>query len=254
MKFSLPSLLFFKKPSVLLVVTTTLFVLFFYNILLKSNFQQAEKDIGQYIDLWKYEISENLFHNKNPDLVEKLVTGLQIFPVTKYQVFEGSRLAVSWPDKYDGQKISAQKVECPHSLERFLTLRGLQLGTIKVCLSSGQISQATLLSPLFVLIIALVASLLLFMAFSPLLGYKKSLLSTLTTLHQWTQDPQKKLDVKLEDSVSKNLIGLVKQGVDSRLALQEVQGALSAEKQISKITKQVAHDIRSPVMSLNLAL
>ncbi len=215
--------------------------------MLESNHKQAKFDISQYISQWKYEIADNLFQNKNHELVAKLITGLQNFPISQYKVLQNNYTAYSWSQ-------GKNPPHCLYPTSNNLTLRGLHLGKINTCISKAKIIKSTLTSSLFIFITTLASVLIIIAAFFPLLGYKKSLISTLDVLKKWNKDPKMTLNISYQDNITNKLISLVRQGIYSRIELKEIHTALNAEKELSKITKQVAHDIRSPVMSLNIAL
>lgn len=237
-----------KKPVFLTSMVTVLFIILAYQTLLRTHISQTQNEISQYVSQWKYEIADHLFHRKDPELAKKLIDNLKIFPIKKYQVIKNNNVVLSW------QKISSQKTTCPHSTVSKITLRGLSLGKITTCLSTAELTTQTLTSPLFILITTLGIVFIVMAGILPLLGYKKSLLTTLNFLKKWSQKPKDFLKIESKDPVTNNLVQLVQQGVQSRLELQEIQDSLQTEKEFSKITHQVAHDIRSPVMSLNIAI
>ena len=148
----------------------------------------------------------------------------------------------------------ATSTDCNKPFESPLTLNGLHLGKIRFCLSETNIAQMTLFSPLFISLILVVMVLIIGAALFPLLGYKKALTSTLGMLKKWNLHPENNLYIGTADEVTNEVVRLVKQGVDVRMDLKAVQLELDTEKEISKITKQVAHDILSPVTALNMAM
>ena len=237
-----------KRPTLLTAIVTVMFITLAYQTLFRNHISQSQNEISQYIAQWKYEIADHLFHQKDPELAKKLIDHLKVFPITNYQVLKNENIVLSW------QRGESIQTTCPHPTVNKITLRGLSLGKITTCLSTSKLTVQTLTSPLFIFITVLGVIFIVLASILPLLGYKKSLLTTLHFLRNWSQRPKEPPHIKSKDPITKDLVQLVKQGVQSRLELQEINDTLKTEKEFSKITHQVAHDIRSPVMSLNIAI
>ena len=108
----------------------------------------------------------------------------------------------------------------------------------------------TLLSPTLAAAMLVAMALLFVVSFIPLLGYKRSLNSTIDTLEQWSRESDDSLISKTSDKATHKVISLIKKGLDIKNNLKETQSALNVEKEIGRIIRQVAHDIRSPVLDL----
>ncbi len=246
------------------------FVGFLYMALLYSQYEKARSDIHAYASQWEYEIARNIFDQTNEVLVEKLVHGLRVFPISSYEVIVQGKSLYRWVSKPSfesssrifsegsiSENLISEGATCLQPVEISLTMQGLHLGKIRSCLAPQHFIQATLFSPLFISVILVMIALVIGAAIFPLLGYKKALVFTLDILKKWSQNPENKFPMEDQDrgdKVTLELVHLVKQGLDLRIDLKETQMELETEKEISKITRQVAHDILSPAMALDIAM
>ena len=236
-----------RKPLFFVFPSFIFFIYFLYTILLSSNYEQIQFNIDAYVSHWKYEISKNIFYNKNRDLVQKLVDGLKSFPISSYEITVEDRSIYKWPH-------NPTVGLCDRPIESPLTLKGLHLGKIQSCLSQKAMTRMTLFSPIFISVVLVAGTLMVGVSLFPLLGYKKTLTSTMSLLKDWSLHPENPLHMASGDKVTRELVALVKQGVDVRMSLKEVRLELETEREVSKITKQVAHDILSPATALGVAI
>ena len=234
-----------KNPLLIILVTISLFIGFFYFSLLSSHRRQVHLDINNYVSQWKYEISTNIFHKQNDKMVHKLLEGLKVFPISSYEVTINGQSTHKWPQNSSN---------CENPLENLLTLKGLFLGKVKICLSEQQIIQMSLFSPTFISMILVAAFLIAGASLFPLFGYKKSLISTMNLLKEWSLSSEKQLKIPSSDKVTNEIASLVRQGVNLRMDLNKARMERDSAEKISKITKQVAHDILSPAMALDIAM
>ena len=232
-----------NKPLLVILLAIGCFVFFLYMSLLSSNYEQVEKDVRNYISQWEYEISESIFYNKNSNLVRKIADGLENFQLSSYEIMARGNTIYSWPSK-------SYEISCRNSIEDTLTLNGLHFGKIRLCISDHSVISDTLLSPIFILVILVVMILLFLVSFLSLFGYKKSLNSTLYLLKNWNNKSDSSLP-ESNDKITNEIVGLVRKGLELRTSLEDVRLSLTAEKDMSRIIKQVAHDIKNPVQELS---
>lgn len=108
--------------------------------------------------------------------------------------------------------------------------------------------EISLFISLLISLLTLLCGVLLF----PLFGYRKTLMSTMDFFEDWTLNPEKNLP--LPSGNKHQLIHLITQGIEMRMNFKRVEIELNSEKEVSRITRQLAHDILSPTMALNMAV
>jgi signal transduction histidine kinase len=238
-----------KKTLFIIIPLMILFIVLLYNLIFESIYEDHKSELKKYSSRWQNEISESIYSNKNKKYVSKIIDGLKTYPVTSYKLVVNDTELYKW---VSGHHKSAEN--CLRPVKNVLTFNGIYFGYIQSCLSNSVLVKKALFSPLFIFVILTVILLLIASSFLPLFRYRKSLNKTINILENWNKNPGSNLDISNNDEETDKLVALVKKGIDVRLNLIELKGDLDKEKEISKIIKQVAHDIRSPIMSLNDAL
>ena len=234
-----------SKPLFIILPAMSCFIFILYSSLLSSNYKQVEMDVSKYILQWKNEISDNIFYKKDKDLVRKISDGLRMFPLSRYEVVAIEKTIHRWSDK------TLVESPCKSPIEDILTLNGLHLGKVKSCISDKSMIRMTLFSPTFIIAILVVVVLLFGVSFLPLFSYRKSLRSTIHLLKSWNNNSDSPLPSASGDKTTHEIIALVKQGFNLRMNLQEIRLELENQKEVARIMKHVAHDIRNPISNLN---
>ena len=241
--FKNKSLNFFKKPIFIAAFASVVFSFSLYTYFESVNIEKAKTDIKDYISLWQYQLGEDLHYGKNEKLIQTIAEQLKTKPISEYEILKNDQVLYSW--KKDGVSSS-----CEHSTESLLTLRGIHIGRIKTCINKAQITEATLFSKELMIVYLFTTILLFLVGFMPLRGYKKSLFKLADTLEDWSGDPSEGFDFYTNDKGTDRILEMIQEGTQSRMDLKEIHSDLENEKAISKATRRMAHDIRSPMEAL----
>jgi len=207
------------------------------------NIEKAKSEIKEYISLWQYKLGEDLHYGRNEQFIQTIAEQLKKKPISKYEILKNDQILFSWEKE-------GVNTLCEHRTESLLTLRGIHIGKIKTCINKAQITEATLFSKELMLVYLFTTVLLSLVGFMPLRGYKKSLFKLADALEEWSEDPTEGFDYYTNDKGTDRILGMIQEGTQSRIDLREVQSDLENEKAISKATKRMAHDIRSPMNAL----
>lgn len=231
----------------LALVSVSLLFLHLY----RNKFQEYEATINNYISHRQYELSENLLNDTNPKATEDAFMVLQAYNISAYQVELYGSVKYSWPKSEEiepGKKDAASIIKsCEYLVRTPLTRFGaIAVGEVKSCLSSSAIAKSTFTTTEFLIVLLLATGALVL----PLFNYKRSLNSTMATAEEWSKNPRNTLRIESNDPTTNRIMSFVQQGIDSRMELNEVKSQLQIEKEISRVIKQVAHDIRDPINSL----
>ena len=228
----------FGKSLFFVLPTIVCFVFLLYNFLLSSNYEKVRSDVSKYIYQWNYDLSENIFSNKNSDFVKKVFDGLKVFPISNYKIIHKGKTILKW----------GSEGHCQNSIEEPLTINGLNLGTVKTCILDKSIIKMTLFSPTFILVIFIFIVLIFVVSFLTLFGYKRSLNSTISLVKDLNND---QLTSESGDKITDEIISLIRQSFDLKMNLKDTQSALDDEKEFLRAIKTVAHDIRNPIFELH---
>ena len=208
----------------------------------------------KYISIWESELSKSLLQQQNLVFLNKISEQVREFGVEMIQVdFAIDRLQ-HLQNSEEMQKIKSSVV-CQDSFQTLITLYGLPTANIKFCQSRSYLIQAALFSPYVILVLLATILLPLIWAQLSLSRYRQTLLSLMTTFQNWSEvDYQDLITLKNQnarmnetDVLSQKIIQFVQSGL--RLRTQ-----LIASQQVSQISRQVAHDIRSPLTALNMLI
>lgn len=235
----------FKKASFLIVLTSLCLVSsHFINVFYKK-VAETQDNISSYIREREYEFAENIFKNTNMKATEDAISVIRTFNISAYEVYANDKVIFQWP-KNSSQFLS----QCDRLFETEITLGGILISPVKTCLSTSALVQGTFNTTSFLLVFILVALIFGIVAIQPLTGYKKSLNTTIDTLKKWNDNPTLSTPPKSDDLETNKVIELLSRGVESRMELTEVQTQLGMEKELSRVIRQLAHDIRDPICSL----
>lgn len=234
-----------KKPLVITGLSVLIFASALFLYLQSIKFKEAQEDVKVFVSRWKYNLGENLHYNKEQEFVKTILDQLKEYPISKYELLKGEQVLESWPENSNEVTLN-----CKYPVESLLTLRGVYVGQINTCISEAQIKKATLFSPLFTVVLVFATGLLFFVGFLPLFSYKASLLRLARSIRDWNKNNNKELEFHSDDKLTNEILEMVQEGTESRLELVELQSVLENEKSISRAAKRMAHDVRSPVSSL----
>lgn len=235
----------FKRSSFLIVLTSLCLVSAHFINLFYKKVAETQGNISSYIQERNYELAENIFKNKNMKATEDAISVIRTFNVSAYEVYANGKVIFRWP------KNSSQiLLQCDRPFDSEITLGSVLISPLKSCLSTTALVQGTFSTTSFLLVFMLVVMMFGIIAIQPLTGYKKSLNTTIDTLKRWNDNPLQSTPPKSDDLETNKIIEILSQGIESRMELTEVQTQLGMEKELSRVIKQLAHDIRDPIYSL----
>lgn len=234
---------FFKKPIFIAAFASVVFSFSLYTYFESVNIEKAQVDVKDYISMWQYQLGEDLHYGNNEKLILTIAEQLKTKPISEYEILKNDQILYSW--KKEGVNSS-----CEHPTESLLTLKGIHIGKIKTCINKAQITEATLFSKELMIVYLFTTVLLFLVGFMPLRGYKKSLFKLADTLEGWSGDPSEGFNFYTNDKGTDRILEMIQEGTQSRIDLKEIQSDLESEKSISKATRRMAHDIRSPMEAL----
>ena len=245
------------NPSSLKILTLTFPIIFLaiaaflFISIKKSNIERAENDIKSYISDWNYTFIKYLLYKKDISIASNVVHRLRSFPIAAYKVTIQSKKILSWPD----QKTDFSP-NCHLPIKKSLILpSGIKIGMITVCLSESRIVKETLFSPLFAITTIIMMLFILLSAMTSRLSYKRSLNQAILELQALRKNPENKfLKVYSHDKIINQVIDLLNKVIDTRLQLADTQYELKTQKAFTNLTRQVAHDVRSPALALERVL
>lgn len=232
----------FKKSTFLILLTSLSFVSGLFVFLFYKKAEESRSNISSYIRQRQHELGENILETKNIKATSDAFMVLKNFNVSAYEVYYSKKLVFSWPE--NSQDILK---ECDRPFEEDVTFRGLQVGPVKTCLSTTALVKGTFSTTAFALAFIIILCLFAFIALQPLIGYKKSLNTTIDILKKWNENPAIKIPIKSNDPETNKIIDLLASGIDARVELSEVQTQLGMEKEVSRFIKTLAHDLKEPV-------
>lgn len=232
----------FKKSTFLILLTSLSLVSGLFIFLFYKKIDESQTSISSYIRQRQNELGENILQNKDIKATSDAFMVLKNFNVLAYEVYYGKKLVFNWPENSQ-ELLSA----CERPFEEDVTFRGLQVGPVKTCLSTTALVKGTFSTTTFALTFCIILCLFAFIALQPLMGYKKSLNTTIDILKKWNENPALKVPIKSNDPETNKIIDLLASGIDARVELSEVQTQLGMEKEISRFIKTLAHDLKEPV-------
>ncbi|MGH1469301.1 MAG: sensor histidine kinase [Bdellovibrionales bacterium] len=233
---------FFKKPLFIVAIASMVFSFSLYSYFESINIEEAKSDIESYVSLWKYKLGEDLHYDRNEEFLLTIAEQLKKKPITQYEISKNNQTLYSW--KKEGA------VDCEHQTSNLLTLKGIHVGKLKTCINTAAITEDTLFSKELILVYVFTTALLFLVGFFPLIGYKKSLFKLADTLENWSGDTSEGFDFYTQDEGTDRILKMIQAGTQSRIDFVDLQSDLEKEKSISKATRRMAHDIRSPMESL----
>lgn len=208
----------------------------------------------KYISIWESELSKSLIQQQNLQFLNKISEQVREFGVEIVQIeFAIDRLQ-HLKNSEEIQKMNSSS-SCPDAFNSMITLYGLPTANIRFCQSRNYLIQAALLSPYVILVLIAIILLPLVWAQLSLSRYRQTLLNLMNTFQNWSEvDHQdlsalKSQNIQLTetDVISQKIIQFVQTGLHLRTQL-------IASQQVSQISRQVAHDIRSPLTALNMLI
>ncbi len=236
------SLWLFKKSTFLILLTSLGLVSGLFIFLFYKKIDESKNSISSYIQQREYELAENILENKNTKATSDAFMVLKSFNTSAYEVYYSKKLVFNWPD--NSSQILAS---CDRPFEADVTFRGILVGPVKTCLATSALIQGTFSTTTFAFAFVLVLILFAVIALQPLMGYKKSLNTTIDTLKKWNENPSLTTPLRSEDRETNKIIELLSAGVEARVELSEVQTQLGMEKEVSRFIKTLAHDLREPI-------
>jgi signal transduction histidine kinase len=216
----------------------------FFSYLEKENMQSTKAEISRYVSRWKYTLGENLHYEKNKEFTKTITEQLAEYPITSYKMFKNEQLIKSWPE-------NAEIDKCKHEVSNLLTIKGIHVGRLQVCVSEASVKTATLGSPLFMVVAFFVSVLLAVVGFFPLFGYKESLIRLARSVRNWTEGKEKKIKLVSDDETTNEILQMVQEGADSRVQIFEFQSVIENHEERSRASGRMAHDLVSPFESLS---
>ncbi len=237
-----------EKSVVWVLLISGIIVSSLYFILQKNKYTEYGDKISSYIQEREYELAESILEKTNLKSTENAFKVIQSFNASAYIVSDSNKAIFEWPNG-----ASAILKSCKNTVNYSLT-RGIPVGKVEVCLSSSKIAKSTFTTGSFLTTLFLVMFSLAVLSSFILVGYRKSLEksldSTMLELTAWNRDSNKKLNISSDDRLTNKILNLVKQGFETRLELSEVKADFDKEKEVNKVIRQVAHDIRDPIRSV----
>ena len=233
-------------PIIFLAITV-----FLFTSIKESNVERAENDIKSYISSWNYTFTEDLLYKKDINLASKVAHRLRAFPISSYEFTVQSKKVLSWP-----QQKTALSSNCHLPVKKSLILPlGIKMGMVTVCLSEARIIRETLFSPLFVITTVIMILFILFSGMTSILSYKRSLNQTILELQALRKNPKNKfLKLYSHDKTVNQVIDLLNKVIGTQLQLTDAQYELKTQRAFTNLTRQVAHDVRSPALALERIL
>lgn len=222
------------------------FILTFYALIWFSERTKLAEDIKKHVYLWEIELAKAIHHQNDQNFVRKVISGLKNYGVSRVEIQHNGLTEFTW------QEPTASDMDCDIEVNLPLTIVGLSVADLKTCVPEMFLIRSTLMSPWFIgsALIGLLAIMLTTTV--PLFNYRRSMLHFLTSLKQWSGQSSHVLQPKGSDELANELVSLVHQGTMSRVQLEIARGELEVTKEINQISRQVGHDIRSPVSALKV--
>ncbi len=136
---------------------------------------------------------------------------------------------------------------------------GAQVGEVRVCFSWAEIGAETLTSPAIIFGFFLIIFASAIIGVAPLFRYRRSVVQVIDQLELLAQKGEivgSDNDVQnvSRDEVGKRLVDLVQSAVKARLEVEAVKSEVKIHKILGELASQVAHDIRSPLAALEMAV
>jgi signal transduction histidine kinase len=224
----------YKLISIGIAAAVAIFsISFVYQI--NSSQQKVEK----YLFLWEDEVAKNILSEPNQNFAEKIMAHLVLLEPT----IEKNR-GIQNTTKVDESCSITQVIA--------VSLYGLPAGQIQLCYSVKKLVAATLTQPLFLLLTSTAILLSSLFSFLTLSQYRNALLSFVGELSRWNKNPNEIqiTEPSHSNEIERELYQLVKLGIDNLKENFKLKSQLQVNEELAKISRQVAHDIRSPLSLL----